>query len=223
VRIVTVAIAAMAAPLAAGLWACGADAVPHAAAPDPAELAVTVSNGECAPPATGSGYVVGPGLAVTAAHVVAGAEKVEVTTATGEALAGTVVAFDPELDVAVVRVDGVDGPTAVLAPFPAGTTGTVAGAGQDFEVSRRVVARMSDIHGAGTVRKQALELRTELGRGDSGSGVVDEQGRLGGIVFAVSRDEAGVAWALDEAELAPVLARPLDEAVDTGRCVEARR
>ena len=188
-----------------------------------ADLAVTITNPDCTPVATGHGYAVGPDLAVTAAHVVAGATEVEVTTASGEALTGTVVGFDPALDAAVVRAEGLDAPEAVLAPFPAGTTGVVAGTGEPFEVTRRVVARISDIYGDGRVRKSALELQAGLVRGDSGAGVVDDRGRLGGIVFAVSRAEPGVSWALDQSELAALLSGPLDSPVGTERCVTTGR
>jgi len=51
----------------------------------------------------GSGTSIFDGLIVTAAHVVAGADKVEVIDTNGETVTTDVVFFDPDLDVAALR------------------------------------------------------------------------------------------------------------------------
>ena len=55
----------------------------------------------------GSGFVAGADLVVTNAHVVAGTEE-QWARIGGESHAASVVAFDPRLDVAVMRVPGLD-------------------------------------------------------------------------------------------------------------------
>ena len=53
----------------------------------------------------GSGIVIdGQGMVLTNAHVVDGAERVEVTLASGEELEGSVLGIDPVTDLAVVRI-----------------------------------------------------------------------------------------------------------------------
>ena len=42
-------------------------------------------------------------------------------------------------------------------------------------------------------------------------------------MFAVSRAEPGVSWALDQSELAALLSGPLDSPVGTERCVTTGR
>ena len=86
--------------------ACGSDAT---AAPLVAgrirESAVQVAATGCrAFEVHGAGMMVGDGRIATVAHVVAGATRLEVRGAHGNAEA-TVVYFDPVLDVAVLKVD----------------------------------------------------------------------------------------------------------------------
>ncbi len=58
----------------------------------------------CSPsPDLGSGSMIDTDLAITAAHVVAGATDVRVVGADGAPLAAEVVMFDPALDLAVLR------------------------------------------------------------------------------------------------------------------------
>ena len=55
----------------------------------------------------GTGFVVGENLIVTNAHVVAGENRTHVVTSDGRRLDTTVVAFDPNRDLAVLRVPGL--------------------------------------------------------------------------------------------------------------------
>ena len=68
-----------------------------------------VSASACGATLTGTSFVVAPGYLVTNAHVVAGSDAVRVTLTDSTADA-TVVFFDPELDVAVLRAPRVDAP-----------------------------------------------------------------------------------------------------------------
>lgn len=212
-------LAAALAAAVAQAGACGADPRPPGADVDPEVLAVALANSGCVPVATGAGYLVASGVVLTAAHVVAGSTEVEVTTSSGQTVAGRVVAFDPDIDAALVAVPELVAPEARFTRFEAGTTGTVAGSGEPFDVTRRVVARLTDIYRDHPVEKQSLEIDAALERGDSGAALVDEQGRIGGMVFAISRDQPGTAWALEQSEIEPLLAGPLTEAADTSTCV----
>jgi hypothetical protein len=53
----------------------------------------------------GSGWVAAPGLVVTNAHVVAGEDDTTVTTQSGASLEATPVHYDPENDLALLRID----------------------------------------------------------------------------------------------------------------------
>ncbi len=110
----------------------GAEAARIAAAAD-ASVVLVESQG-CAQIFSGTGFAVAPNLIVTNAHVVAGATDVAVTSdATGRRVRGTVVFFDPELDVALIRTpDLVLRPLVFAATAPVrGTVGAALGPGSD--------------------------------------------------------------------------------------------
>ncbi len=58
----------------------------------------------------GSGWVAGPGLVVTNAHVVAGEDDTTVNLEGGSELDATAVHYDPRNDLAVLEVAGLDAP-----------------------------------------------------------------------------------------------------------------
>ena len=64
----------------------------------------------------GSGFFLGGGRLVTAAHLVAGCAAVRVVPEGGGELLAEVEASDPELDLAVLRVRGAAAVAAELAP-----------------------------------------------------------------------------------------------------------
>src|SRR6187200_2978211 len=67
----------------------------------------------------GSGWVAGPGLVVTNAHVVAGQEDTRVLLRGRQpGLDARTVAFDPRNDLAVLRVPGLDAPALTLSGDP---------------------------------------------------------------------------------------------------------
>ena len=80
------------------------------AAPDGSDLArsaVVVEGMTCGLASLGSGVVTADGI-LTNAHVVAGIEELTVRTADGPAHPATVVAFDPETDLAVLLSPDLD-------------------------------------------------------------------------------------------------------------------
>jgi 8-oxo-dGTP pyrophosphatase MutT (NUDIX family) len=84
---------------------------------------------ECGTRLTGSGFVVGPDLIITNAHVVAGVENPTLRVkGKGKAFEGIVVYFDPARDVAVIRTK--DFPSVALRisePLSRGDNAVVAG------------------------------------------------------------------------------------------------
>jgi uncharacterized membrane protein required for colicin V production len=176
----------------------------------------------------GSGFVVDDELVVTNAHVVAGERRTIVVRDDGRRMDGTVVAFDPDRDLALVQVPGLDRPALPLAdgPVDAGTVGGVFGhpGGEPlriapFRVERALTATGRDIYDGATTRREVLEVAASLRPGDSGSALVDPGGRVVGVAFAVARDRDGVAYALAVEELRAVLADRSPTAVPTGSCL----
>ena len=191
-----------------------------------------VSAATCGLESSGTGVLIAPGYLVTNAHVVAGAhaDRISVTEVTGRPSDAVVVLFDPELDVALLRardvraaplrfatIDPTRGAIGAALGYPGGgplkiVPGAVTG-------SYAAVGR--DIYGRSTVRREILELRAEIDRGDSGGPFVLSDGTIGGLVFAEARTDPEVGYALAptavSTRVAPALGRT--SAVDTGECL----
>jgi S1-C subfamily serine protease len=178
----------------------------------------------------GSGFVAGANLVVTNAHVVAGEPRTEVETNDGRRLSATVVAFDPERDLAVLRVrnlrlfalpaaDGGDGMTGAVFGHPGGGVLRIAPA----RIAETVNAAGSDIYRTGRTSRRVHVLAANLAPGDSGGPLVDQQGRMVGVAFAVDPGQDSTAYALTKGEvdsvLGPVLSGGGQTAADTGPCL----
>lgn len=193
-----------------------------------ARSVVKIEGAACSKVQDGSGFVVGPELIATNAHVVAGERSTTVIRDDDRRLTATVVAFDPERDLAIVAVPGLDRPALpIAASTPSrGTIGGVFGhpGGEPlriapFDVARTLDAVGRDIYGGSRTSRSVLELASSLRPGDSGSALVDPDGTVVGVAFAIARDRDGVAYALAPSELRAVLQGLDRAAVDTGPCL----
>jgi S1-C subfamily serine protease len=111
-------------------------------------------------------------------------------------------------------------------PFGPGATGAVFGHpfGGDltlspFEVAEAVDARGFDIYDQHRTTRHIFVLSSDLAPGDSGGALVDPDGQIEGMAFAIAPDQQGVGYALTLEELQPVLAGDLSNAVGTGPCI----
>ena len=110
----------------------------------------------------GSGWVAGPGLVVTNAHVVAGEDDTTVTLRSGGTLDASAVHYDPHNDLAILRVDGLGLPALKLAPqVVRGTAAAVLGYPENgpFTISAARVGSTGqviseDSYGRGPVRAE---------------------------------------------------------------------
>ena len=182
----------------------------------------------CSRALEGTGFVVAPGRVITNAHVVAGTDRVEVESADGT-LDATVVMYDPETDVAILRVPGLHEPALQLALQPAasGTSGLVLGYPLDgpytasaARVRDRIRLRGPDIYNNATVVRNVYTVRAVVRSGNSGGPLLDESGQVLGMVFgaAVDNDETGFVLAYNEIAQ-DVAAAPSDTTpVSTGAC-----
>ena len=205
-------------PAASGLDAATARRV--------AASTVLVAGEACGQVQEGSGFVVGTNLVATNAHVVAGESTTEVETSDGSRHDGTVVAFDPERDLAIIRVPGLDRPALPVIGAKVGDKGAVfghPGGGAlrlaPFAVGQKVTAVGSDIYDNPGVRRDVLVLAAELRPGDSGSALVSPDGVVVGVAFAIAPDRPGVAYAVTTEELLAVVRTAGPRAVSAGDCI----
>jgi uncharacterized membrane protein required for colicin V production len=188
-----------------------------------------VAAGTCGLESTGSGFVVAPGYVATNAHVIAGGRTIRVTGATGT-FDATPVLFDPELDVALLRVPDLLAPALQLAGDSPdrGTPAAVLGYpnGGPLRVVPAAVADTypaigRDIYSTERVRRQIVEIRSDIERGNSGGPLMLPDGTVGGVVFAEARTDDEVGYALAPGvvseRISPAVGRT--EPVATGECL----
>jgi len=177
----------------------------------------------------GSGFVVAPERVMTNAHVVAGTSAVSVQTL-GGALDAEVVLFDPAVDVAILSVPGLDVAPLEFAPAPAdsGQDALVLGypGGGPYTASAARIRETLDLQGpdiyrSGTVEREVYTVRGSIRQGNSGGPLVDEQGRVLGVVFGAAVDNSDTGFVLTAAEVSSQLALADDSfaAVATGTCI----
>lgn len=216
---------------AALLAACGDDGEADEVSDDsiatgdnPLAAAVRIEAFGCHTTATvGGGSFVGPERVLTVAHVVAGAEHIEVELADGRMAEAQLIAIDRGLDLAVLHVE-VEVSPLPIGTATAGSTGVFVtyrdgpAATEAFRIERAQQLQLPDFDGGGEVRRQGFELSAEVLEGDSGSILVHD-GKAVGVVFARSSRHGERAWATDIHVAATLLAADDDSTVDTGECV----
>lgn len=209
------------------------DAVAARIAREASGSVVRVEAEACGSIDTGTGFAIAPGVVVTNAHVVAGAPDVFVSSASEAGRRrrqAMVVLFDPSLDVAVLQVPGLGVPSLRwTASEPArGAAGVALGHPQGGSltavpaaVAASYMAVGRDLAGRGLVDRPILELRAKIEPGDSGGPFVLGDGSVGGVVFAESRSDPAVGYALTaavvQATVEPAVART--STVSTGPCI----
>ncbi len=172
----------------------------------------------------GSGWVVGPGLVVTNAHVIAGEDDTTVTTRDGASLDATPIHYDPDNDLALLRV-GADLPALRLAADPSsGTAGALLGYPENgpyavapTRLGETREAISEDSYGRGPIHRLITSLRGAVRSGNSGGPIVDSRGRVLGTVFAATTSGVAGGFAVPNAIVRTAL-RETAASVGTGPC-----
>ncbi|MGI8428418.1 MAG: MarP family serine protease [Solirubrobacteraceae bacterium] len=141
----------------------------------------------------GSGWVAGPGLVVTNAHVVAGeSDTIVQVRGAPPNLRARAVAFDPYDDIAVLRVARLSLPALTLAALPrSGEAAAIIGYPLDgpFDARSGRIGQTSpvttqDAYGHGPVVRSITPLRGLVRPGNSGGPLIDASGQVVATVFA---------------------------------------
>ena len=178
----------------------------------------------------GSGFVIEDVFVVTSAHVLAGMRQPGVQTADGATTTAIAVFFDPELDLAVLRLADPIGSSLALATeeLERGTGGAVLGypeggplVGTGAAVRQPIPALGHDIYGRKDVERAVYELQVSLHPGNSGGPFVLSDGSVAGIVFAASSVDEGVGYAIRSTEVLDELAEATTSRTpaETGPCI----
>jgi S1-C subfamily serine protease len=205
------------------------------AAPDPAigsdpdvtragASVVRVLGTACGLGVEGSGWVAGPGLVVTNAHVVAGEDDTTVTTQEGASLDATPVLYDPENDLALLHIEA-ELPALSFAPDPSsGASAAVLGYPENGPYAE-APARLGetrdtisdDSYGNGPIRRPIASLRGSVRSGNSGGPIVDNRSRVLGTVFAATTSGTPGGFAVPD-EVIEAALRETTNSVNTGPC-----
>jgi S1-C subfamily serine protease len=173
----------------------------------------------------GSGWAVRPNLIVTNAHVIAGADDTTVTTVTGVELDATAVYYQPEDDLALLRVDArlptlpisierqVGAPAAVLG-YPENGPYTVTPA----RIGETRDTLSEDSYGRGPIERTITSLGGDVRSGNSGGPLLDSHGRAVGVVFAATTGGPTGGFAVPSEEVQDAIHHVSAGVVDTGPC-----
>jgi S1-C subfamily serine protease len=199
---------------------------------DPAVFStVKVLGTACSTEQEGSGFVVGPGLVATNAHVVAGEGSGDTQVLLGNsAYNATPVLFDPDFDLAVLRTDAPLGPALTISPnlVARGTLAAFLGYPEDgglnigaAGVTEEVTAIGKDIYNSGSVTRGVYALDANVEPGNSGGPLLGPGGQVIGVVFSRSTVYQDVGYALTSPGVLTRVqqAEQHHSAVGTGPCI----
>ncbi len=178
----------------------------------------------------GTGFVYAPHRVMTNAHVVGGVHEPTVQIGgEGRLYDAEVVLYDWKRDIAVLDVPALRAPALRFAEGDAGSGDGAIVAGfpenGDFNVQAarvrgRIEADGPDIYHRGTVYRDVYSLYTTVRQGNSGGPLLTPEGRVYGVVFARSLDDANTGYALTANEVQENITegRTADDQVDTRGC-----
>lgn len=154
---------------------------------------------------TGSGFILSAdGRLITNAHVVAGTDTVKVTLKDGRVLDGRVLGTDPLTDVAVVKINANNLPTARLGSAQSIIPGQWAIAignplGLDNTVTVGIISatgRTSSQVGVPDKRVQFIQTDAAINPGNSGGPLLNADGEVIGINTAIRAGAQGLGFAI---------------------------
>ena len=185
----------------------------------------------CRSDSAGSGWVVAAQRVVTNAHVVAGASAVTVSVGgTGPQLDARVVAFDEDLDLAILDVADLGAPPltratdnqssgadAVVAGFPYGGPYHLSAS----RIRGTIIENNTDLYGGPGVAREVYAIRGVVRPGNSGGPLLTADGRVAGTIFAMSTVDAQTGYVLTDAATSAYLdaASAYSELVTPGSCM----
>jgi S1-C subfamily serine protease len=153
----------------------------------------------------GSGFIIDRnGMILTNAHVVSGADTVKVTLKDGRSFRGDVRGIDEPSDLAVVKIDGQNLPTAFLGNSNSVQVGDWAIAvgnplGLDNTVTLGIIStlnRSSAQVGIPDKRLDFIQTDAAINPGNSGGPLLNARGEVIGINTAIRAEAQGIGFAI---------------------------
>lgn len=154
---------------------------------------------------TGSGFILSAdGKLMTNAHVIEGADRVEVTLKDGRTFTGEVIGVDLITDVAVIKIEANDLPSAPLGTTDNLSPGQWAIAignplGLDNTVTAGIISaldRSSTQVGIADKRVQFIQTDAAINPGNSGGPLLNASGEVIGMNTAIRANAQGLGFAI---------------------------
>ena len=158
--------------------------------------------------ATGTGFVVGKdGTAATAYHVVKGAARVEAVFYDGTKVQAKVAAYDEKADAAALVLPSRKGGYAALPvrETSAGFGEKVFAIGYPMKEEAIITEGIVNNPAAEVNGRDRMLFSAQVASGMSGGPVIDEQGRVAGIISGSFRTIAGIHLGVGAEEMGAVL------------------
>jgi len=175
---------------------------------------------------SGSGFITtADGTILTNAHVIEGADQVQVTLKDGRTFTGEVVGTDPVTDVAVVKIEAADLPTVAFGDSERLQSGEWAIAignplGLDNTVTTGIISgtgRSSSQVGVPDKRVNFIQTDAAINPGNSGGPLLNSEGEVIGINTAIIRNAQGLGFAIPINQAKQIA----DQLITTGRADHA--
>jgi S1-C subfamily serine protease len=190
---------------------------------------VKVEGAACHRIQEGSGFASAVDTVVTNAHVVAGVDQPIVIRPDGRRIRATVVLYDSDRDLAILRAPNLQENALPIATGRRNDQGAVFGhpGGQDdvrvapAKVSDEIRARGRDLYDTHPTERDVWILASDLHPGDSGGALVNGNGQVIGVAFAIAPDRQSTAYALTSKELNAALQEPRAQKANTGQCLSS--
>ncbi len=183
---------------------------------------------ECNRVIEGTAFVIADERVMTNAHVVAGVRSPRIGVPDGDPLDADVVIFNPETDLAVLAVPGLEQPALELDDgVRSGADAAVVGypnngplAVEPVRVRGEHALMGRDIYGQDPVTREVISMRGSVQPGNSGGPLISDDGAVYGMIFAASLTDPDTGYALSLSEMDDAIeqAEGAQSRVSTGPC-----